>query len=184
MTDVFAEALRRTLYHEGGYSNDPHDPGGATKFGVSLRFLKGLGKLGDIDHDGDVDQDDVLAVANDPTALSKLYYDNFWVPSGCPRIYSDLLQIKLFDTAVNAGPKRAQMFLQHAYNLLPAIGSTIAEDGVLGTFSIAAINGRINVDSVMLTHYRGIQSDFYSALIKNDTTLSAFSLGWVRRAMT
>ena len=179
---VFEEALRRTLFYEGGYSDDPHDPGGATKFGVSMRFLKGLGKLADFDHDGDVDQDDLLMVTSDPGKLSKLYFDNFWTPTGCPRIYSQHLQIKLFDTAVNAGPKRAQILLQRAHNICDRTSSILKEDGFLGAMSVASINALPDV--ALLLCMRGTQAQFYKSLIAQDATLSGFDLGWQRRAAT
>ena len=51
--DIALEIVRR----EGGWADDPDDPGGPTKFGVTLRTLKGLGI--DLDGDGDVDVDDL-----------------------------------------------------------------------------------------------------------------------------
>jgi len=45
----FEDALPTVLRHEGLYSEDPADPGGATNYGISLRFLR---QLGDTDGDG------------------------------------------------------------------------------------------------------------------------------------
>ena len=45
----FEEAIKVILKHEGGYSNDKDDPGGATDYGISLRFLQ--------DHDIDLNGD-------------------------------------------------------------------------------------------------------------------------------
>ena len=51
----FNKAHKFVAKWEGGYVNDPDDPGGATNYGVSLRWLKSLGlDQGDIDHDGDL----------------------------------------------------------------------------------------------------------------------------------
>jgi hypothetical protein len=56
----FERAMSFTGKWEGGFVNDPKDPGGATKYGISLRFLRDLApELGDVDGDGDVDADDV-----------------------------------------------------------------------------------------------------------------------------
>ena len=178
---VYAEAYRRTAFYEGGYTKDPHDHGGATKYGCSLRYLKSLGQLGDLDHDGDVDQDDIEALK--PEDAIGFFYDSFWVPIGCSRIYSEHLQIKLFDSAVNAGPKRAMMWLQHAVNLWsPASPSVVAEDGAMGAATAAAINSRPDHELLMLM--RGVQAQFYLALVKQDPTQEGFKLGWLRRAAT
>lgn len=187
MSKVFDEALRRTLYYEGGYSDNPHDPGGATKFGVSLRFLKSLGKLGDMDGDGDVDQADLMVVTQDPRRLRELYYENFWIAANCHRIYSEHLQIKLFDTAVNTGPGRAQRLMQKTFNMF---GQELKVDGVIGPMTAAAINALHNRDWDILQAYRNVQLLFYRDLIAADRRLpepkglATFSRGWERRAAT
>ena len=49
---LFDKCLKIVLIHEGGYSDDPDDPGGTTNYGISLRFLKSVGlELGDVDDD-------------------------------------------------------------------------------------------------------------------------------------
>ena len=58
-------ALDWIFWAEGGYVDDPDDPGGATRFGISLRLLKKMGKLGDIDGDGDIDADDIRRLSSD-----------------------------------------------------------------------------------------------------------------------
>ena len=55
----FSKAITVILKHEGGFSNHSSDPGGATNYGISLRWLKSEGLYGDLDDDGDVDIDDI-----------------------------------------------------------------------------------------------------------------------------
>ena len=64
--EVFEAAHAHVAKWEGGYFDHPNDPGGVTMYGVSLMFLKGLDLWGgDIDGDGDIDRDDVLAVTKE-----------------------------------------------------------------------------------------------------------------------
>ncbi len=63
---AFRLAHEHVAKWEGGYFDHPNDPGGVTMYGVSLMFLKSLGLVeGDIDGDGDIDRDDVLAIKRD-----------------------------------------------------------------------------------------------------------------------
>ena len=88
------EIVRR----EGGYVNDPHDPGGATKFGVTIHTMKRLGL--DLDRDGDVDAHDVQALTREQATdiFIRHYFDK-------PRInlLPEPLRPSVFDMYVNAG---------------------------------------------------------------------------------
>ena len=86
------------IEREGGYVDDPHDPGGPTKFGVTLKTLQWLDV--DLDGDGVVTVDDVKQLTRDEARkiiLSRYYR--------VPKI--DLLplplQASVFDMQVNAG---------------------------------------------------------------------------------
>ena len=92
--DIASEIVAR----EGGFVNDPDDPGGATKYGVTIHTMRNLGL--DLDQDGDVDTQDVklLTVRQATDIFVKHYFER-------PRI--DLLpadlQASVFDMYVNAG---------------------------------------------------------------------------------
>ena len=75
--EVFEAAHAHVAKWEGGYFDHPNDPGGVTMYGVSLMFLKGLDLWGgDIDGDGDIDRDDVLAVTKD--TARDIFKRHFW----------------------------------------------------------------------------------------------------------
>ena len=57
----FDTAIKKVLKHEGGYVDHKNDPGGATKYGISLRFIRKSNTELDLDGDGDIDSDDYLA---------------------------------------------------------------------------------------------------------------------------
>lgn len=104
--DAFGRALAFVLAREGGYSNDPADPGGATYHGVTQRvydaFRRKLGKPV-----RDVRQMDYVEER-------AIYERGYWAPSGAARLATEgaeRLAIVVFDTAVNMGLLRASNFL-------------------------------------------------------------------------
>ncbi len=108
---------------EGGFVNDPDDPGGATKHGVTIHTMRSLGL--DLDEDGDVDVADVRLVT--PDLATDLFIEHYFKR---PRIHllPEPLQASVFDMQVNAG-SNAVRILQR---LLRDMGLDIAVDGAIG----------------------------------------------------
>lgn len=114
---------------EGGFVNDPDDPGGATNFGVTIHTMRRLGL--DLDRDGSVTVSDVRALTQDHAIeiFEKHYFEKPLIAMLPPA-----LQPSVFDMYVNAG-SNAVKILQR---LLNDMGHHLAVDGVLGPRSIAA----------------------------------------------
>ncbi len=108
---------------EGGYVNDPDDPGGATNFGVTIHTMRALGL--DLDGDGDVDARDVRRLAR--ARAVDIFVEHYFQR---PRIamLPKVLQASVFDMYVNSG-SNAVKILQR---LLRDMGLDIAVDGVIG----------------------------------------------------
>jgi len=169
----FGVAIAVILHHEGGYVNNPADPGGATRYGVSLRFLRSEGI--DIDGDGDIDADDVKGLSL-PKAV-QIYQERFWLRYGYDKIDSALVAIKLFDMCVNMGPRQAHKILQSA---LVALGFPVKIDGVLGPKTLAAVRACAAWDLVLeLTQQH---AEFYDFLVGSHPQYGQFHEGWLRRA--
>lgn len=111
---AFDRALALVLEAEGGYSNDPRDPGGETNFGISKRAYPRL---------------DIKALTIDQAR--EIYLRDYWLKAKCERL-PDPVAIALFDSAVNQGVDAATKLLQRAVG--------VPEDGVLGNLTIAAVN--------------------------------------------
>jgi len=108
----FDRALDFTLKWEGNaaLSNDPDDPGGSTRYGISYRFLKNLPfRDADINADGVINWKDIKDLTL--TKARSLYERYFWRRLMCDLI-PDRLAITLFDTAVNVGRSRTAKWLQ------------------------------------------------------------------------
>lgn len=84
--DPFDEAFNLIIGFEGGYSNDPNDPGGETKFGISKRAHPKL---------------DIKNLTLDQA--KEIYFRDYWQSAGCPGIPVKAHQIAVFDCAVNQG---------------------------------------------------------------------------------
>lgn len=90
----FRLALKFVLEHEGGYVNDPDDPGGETKWGISKRYHP------------DVDIKNLL-----PEQAAQIYAEEYWNPCNCDNIPHPYCAV-VFDTAVNCGVNRAVQWLK------------------------------------------------------------------------
>jgi lysozyme family protein len=109
----FNEAFEKLIGHEGGYVNNPKDPGGETKFGVSKR---------------EYPKEDIPGLTID--RAKAIYMRDYWLPAGCEAL-PDSAKFQVFDMAVNSGVSRAVMCLQDA--------SGTHQDGVLGPVTLRAI---------------------------------------------
>lgn len=179
---TFENAIGTILEHEGGFVNHPNDPGGATNFGISLRFLADYPEVGDFNQDGVVDVQDI---ANMDVEQAMLIYRMFWWDKfKYGRINDQTIATKVFDFSVNMGASRAHKLLQAALN--NAFGLNLDVDGVLGNASIAAINACMDGDDEqrLLETYCMEAWGFYQRLIANNPKFKAFEKGWKRRAFS
>jgi len=173
---LWDRAVEVVLGHEGGFVNDPRDPGGATNWGISLRFLRAQGgDLGDVDGDGDIDAEDVRRLPQDVAV--ELYRREFWERYMYGRLPEDVA-IKVFDLAVNMGPVQAHRCLQRACR---ACGFDLVEDGVIGRETRRAC-GSIWPPAALVVALRCEAASFYRLLVSRRTGLEGFLNGWLNRA--
>lgn len=114
MIQDWDKAINFVLEQEGGYTVDPNDPGGETKYGISKKAYPNL----DIKN---------LTVEQ----AKAIYKKDFWAACSCDYLPSGFA-ISVFDMAVNQGVKTAIMTLQKTVG-------TVA-DGIIGPMTIAAAN--------------------------------------------
>lgn len=136
MTQWFDQCFDKLLGHEGGYVNDPRDPGGETKFGISKRAYPDI---------------DIAALTVEQAKA--IYKRDYWDRARCDEL-PPVVAFHVFDTAVNSGIGQAIRFLQRAVG--------VADDGVAGPLTINAVR-RLDVES-LAARFNGQRLDFMTKL--------------------
>lgn len=157
MENNFEQCLALVLKHEGGYVNNPKDPGGMTNLGVTKRVWEEW-----VGHP--VDEAAMRALG--PQDVAPLYKKNYW-----DKIKGDQLPAGVdyacFDLAVNSGVGRAAKILQKALG--------VSQDGAIGP---ATLNAVASSDARNLaTEICDLRLEFLQGLPTFDT----FGKGWTRR---
>lgn len=133
---AFEQVINRVLGHEGGYVNDPADPGGETKWGISKRSYPMLNIKS-------LTREDAIAV----------YFKDFWMPLKAERLH-DGTAYQLMDSAVNSGISQSIRLLQRALD--------VADDGHFGPNSLAASEAMSESDQIM--RFNAERIDFMTKL--------------------
>ena len=166
---------------EGGYVNDPDDPGGATNYGVTIHTMRRLGI--DLDGDGDVDAADVRRLTR-PQAVDIFIRHYFEAPR--IGLLPEPLQASVFDMYVNAG-SHAVKILQRLLNRM-RLGVTV--DGVIGPKTAAAAARAFAAAPAHLVDAYGIERrNYYYALADSRAASRKYARrrdggkgGWITRA--
>jgi lysozyme family protein len=146
---------------EGGYVNDPDDPGGETKYGITKRAYPNLSIR-------------ELTVAQ----AEQIYERDFWMPAW-GGIRSQVVANKLFDLGVNQDAPGFNHRLQAVKTLQRALG--IKADGWFGPATLSAVNAV--PDSKLLPEWRAQCARFYGLVVARRPESVKYLLGWMRRAV-
>lgn len=175
---TFDEAVRFVLKHEGGYVNHPRDPGGATNYGISLRFLRTLSDEGDINYDGIINADDIKALTE--ADAIQIYKKYFWDKYKIER-YSGPLCILLLDMYVNMPPIQAMKVFQRALNKVNP-DYQIAVDGIYGMHTWKSVEIAQKNEASLLNAIKESRVDYYMSLVSRRPELRYALKGWINRA--
>lgn len=174
---LFLPAFEALIVNEGGFSNHEKDPGGATQYGISLRFLQSLGTYGDIDKNRIVDEQDIKLI--DLDFSKEIYKKYFWDNNKYGDISSQGVATKIFDMAVNMGSVRANKLLQEACNHV-SDDDRLTTDGVIGGKTLGKVN---KIDASMMQNLLAcLSSNYYLRICEGNNSLRAFLKGWLVRA--
>ena len=175
------QIAKEIVAREGGFVNDPDDPGGATNFGVTIHTMRRLGL--DLDRDGDVDIADVRAL--DQTRATQIFITHYFEK---PRIQAlpKVLQPSVFDMYVNAGGNAIKILQR----LMVEMGETVMVDGALGPQSIGVatvLYGKAprhfaDAYGIARRNYYFRIADHRAASRKYARSKSGKKGGWIKRA--
>lgn len=166
---------------EGGYVNDPADPGGATKFGVTIGTLKRLGL--DLTGDRKVTTADVKAVTRSK-ARDIFIRDYYYRPK--INELPEPVQASVFDMQVNAGANAVKILQR----LLGKMDQAVSVDGAIGPKTIraarlaqkAAPNHFADAYGIERRNYYYSLADRRPASRKYARSIDGGKGGWIRRA--
>ncbi len=176
------EAIARSIVaREGGYVNDPDDPGGATNFGVTIHTMRRLGL--DLDRDGDVDAADVRRLKLDQAV--EIFLKHYYEQPGIARL-PEALRASVFDMYVNAGT-HAVRILQR---LLVEFGEPVAVDGAIGPQTArAAASAWMRAKDYLVDAYGIARRNYYYDLAERRPASRKYARrrdggkgGWIKRA--
>lgn len=162
--DLFAAALTHVLRMEGGYSDDPHDPGGPTNMGITLATLAAWRGV----KVSAANQGELIAQLRQISRAETeaIYRQRYWMPAGCAEL-PGALAFAHFDAAVNHGVGTAIGILQEA------VGAGV--DGVIGPQTTSRI-AAMPIAQIIRT-YAEIRRRRYRAL----PHFWRFGRGWLNR---
>lgn len=161
--DRFERIFDYLLKVEGGYSNDEHDKGGKTKYGIIEEEARDFGYKGDMQ---DLTKD----------FAKNIYLKKYYLGNKLDKIVNDKVALSICDWTVNSGRngiKNAQIAINQLTN------SNLDVDGIIGNKTLEALNA---ADSdKFLEVYHNLQRIYYRSKVEADNTQEKFFLGWMNR---
>lgn len=173
---AFDEAWEATGLAEGGYVNDPDDPGKETNWGITVSVARANGYVGEM------------------TDLSRLRArsiakDAYWMPVRLDYVadYSRRVALEVFDTAFNMGRIPAISMLQRALNALNRGGTDYQDldtDGKIGSKTLRSLSRFLQLrgtegETVLLRTLNGLQLARYVEIVEAREKSEKYFFGWV-----
>ena len=151
----FDQAFEKLIGHEGGYSNNPADPGGETMWGITARVARADGYTG--------------PMRDLPRERAKSIYRRKYWDAVRADLLPEVVRFDVFDGAVNSGPEQSAKWLQRA--------AGADDDGIVGPKTIAAA---VMAGPALAARYNGHRLRFMT----DRPTWPNFGKGWARRIAT
>ena len=161
MIENWQTSFEHVMRSEGGYVNDPADPGGETNLGVTkAAWAAYIGRQ--------VEPGEMHALTKE--VVEPFYKANYWDKCHCDELPVGL-DYAVFDFAVNAGIKRSAKFLQQAVG--------VEADGSIGAGTVEAAHSMDAAAAIRA--FSQAKDDFYNGLAEKNPSQHKFLHGWLNR---
>ncbi len=172
---------KEILAREGGYVNDPDDPGGATKYGVTIHTMRRLGL--DLTGDGRVDAKDVQRLSR--TEAERIFIQHYFEAPGIAGL-PEVLHATVFDMQVNSGANAVKILQR----LFAKMGFPTSVDGQIGPKTVAMAGLAVAAAPNHIRDAYGIERrNYYYALGDRRVASRKYARrrdggkgGWIKRA--
>jgi lysozyme family protein len=172
----FTKAFQLMIAHEGGYVNDPDDPGGETYKGVARKIFSKWNGWTTVDmlkrqpgFPSNLDKDAELQ-----ESVSDFYRVTFWDQMKGDQITDQAVATSIFDFGVNAGMGTSASLAQMV------VGAKT--DGVIGPKSVTSLNAFNNEH--FLAAFTVAKIARYVNIVKKRPTSQKYFYGWVLRSLS
>jgi lysozyme family protein len=178
MTRRIDDIIEDVISAEGGYTNNPDDPGGETKYGITIAVARANGYNGLMQH---------MPVQT----AREIYYREYVIKPGFDRVLglSPAIAAELVDTGVNCGTSTAGKILQRCLNSMNQKGTIwpdLTEDGSIGEKTINALAAYLKHrqadqgEKTLMVALNCLQGARYIEIARENPKLESFVFGWMR----
>lgn len=164
----FTSAMEVVFKHEGGYVNDPNDPGGETNMGITKSTLDRAYNQGIVSHNSSRDLTQEEA--------AEIYRKFYWEPSNADKMPEPLATI-YFDTVVLCGQGRGGILLQRALNNM---GQSVIVDGAVGPQTLESLNAQLQTPEDV-ANFCNMFCDLRQEFHNSDVNAKYYLAGWTNR---
>jgi len=169
---VFDLAFNHLMVAEGGGAlvRNPNDPGGSTKWGISLRFLR------DVRKNPNLDESEIAGLTRE--AARDLAYEHFYLPLGLKDCTNEKAAIILLDQAFNrgVGPVTEQLKLLLGPKFSPSFPTLSSLLNFYGDHADI-----LEASYSFLIHFLVSSQEAYISIVKAKPNLITFLPGWLHR---
>lgn len=176
MSDLFDTLDAPTAAVEGGYVNNPADPGGETSYGIIISVARENGYLGRM-----------VDMTSDQAAQIRRakYYAKPGIYLIAPLSFK--VASEVYDTGINMGTGTSVMFFQRALNVLNRQGADypdVTVDGAIGPATARAFQAYLKLrgalgETVMLRALNCLQGAAYITIAEGRAASETFEFGWL-----
>ena len=161
--DRFEKIFDYLLKVEGEYTDDKHDKGGKTKYGITEEDARDFGYKGDMQ---DLKKD----------FAKSIYLKKYYLGNKLDKVINNKVALSVCDWAVNSGKngiKNAQIAINQLTN------ANLDVDGIIGNKTLEALNAAD--PEKFLEVYHNLQRIYYRSKVEGDKTQKEFLTGWLNR---